>query len=157
MSDPSTAHATFTVVRDYRAAPARVWRAFAELDQKQRWFGEPGGDHVMDFSVGGEEVSRGVYDGTGFVTRVRYLDLVPERRIVHAYTMDKVPPDQLKVEGAGRRISASLQTIELAPTDEGCRVTLTEQGVFLDNLDQVALREHGTRWLLDQIAVVVED
>lgn len=152
MTDRTTAHATFTVVRDYKARPGRVWTAFADLDQKRRWFGGPDAGHTMDFRVGGEEICDGVHEGARYHTRVEYLDIVPERRIVHAYTMDMSRPG----ETSARRISASLQTLEFEAADGGCRLTLTEQGVFLDGLDTVAQREHGTRWLLDQIAPLVE-
>lgn len=157
MTDRTTAHATFTVTREYKAAPARVWGAFSDLDRKRRWFGGPDGDHTLDFRVGGKEIARGVHEGMGYLTRIDYLDLVPDSRIVTAYTMDSMTADEMAAGGEGRRISASLQTIELQAVDGGCRLTLTEQGVFLDNLDQPADREHGTRWLLDNLATVVEN
>ena len=48
------------------------------------------------------------------------------------------------------RISVSLATIELHPAGKGTRMVVTEQGVFLDGLDQPAQRKHGTELLLAQ-------
>ena len=45
-----------------------------------------------------------------------------------------------------------MATIELTPADQGTMLTVTEQGVFLDGLDTVAQREHGTRVLIEQLA-----
>jgi uncharacterized protein YndB with AHSA1/START domain len=39
VSDRSTNHATFVIERTYEAAPARVWRAWADPEEKLRWFG----------------------------------------------------------------------------------------------------------------------
>ncbi|HRO04147.1 MAG TPA: hypothetical protein PLS69_11145 [Terricaulis sp.] len=41
MTDPSTTHATFVIERHYKAAPARVFAAFADAKQKAKWFGGP--------------------------------------------------------------------------------------------------------------------
>jgi hypothetical protein len=50
-----------------------------------------------------------------------------------------------------RRISVSLQTIELRPEGKGTRLKLTEQGAFLDGYDDAGSREHGTRELLEAL------
>jgi hypothetical protein len=44
---------------------------------------------------------------------------------------------------------------EFEPAAEGTRLTLTEQGVFLDGHDTVAQREHGTRELIEGLAKAV--
>ena len=62
MPDRSTQFATFTVERDIAFPPAAVFRAFADIDAKRRWFGDPGGtdiEHALDFRVGGLEHSSG--------------------------------------------------------------------------------------------------
>ncbi len=51
----------------------------------------------------------------------------------------------------GQRISVSLATVEFDPAGAGTRLTYTEQGAFLDGGDTGAIREHGTRELLDQL------
>ena len=66
--------------------------------------------------------------------------MVPNERIVYAYEMSL----------DDRKISVSLATIELAPTQTGTRLVLTEQGAFLDGNDDGS-RERGTNYLLDQL------
>jgi len=64
-----------------------------------------------------------------------------EDSIVFAYTMAR----------DGTTISASLATVEMAPAGTGTRLTLTEQGAFLDGRDKVEHRETGWRALLDTL------
>jgi uncharacterized protein YndB with AHSA1/START domain len=136
-------HNTFVIERDYPASPERVFAAFADPAAKVRWFGDPGQanpDHVVDFRVGGTESLQGKAPdgGSVFTYDARYQDIVANERIVYSYemTMD------------GRRISVSVATVELLAHDDGTRLILTEQGVFLDGLDTNAFREQGTTELL---------
>jgi hypothetical protein len=46
----------------------------------------------------------------------------------------------------------SLATVEFEATGSGTRLTLSEQGVFLDEGDKVEFREEGTQALLDGLA-----
>jgi uncharacterized protein YndB with AHSA1/START domain len=71
-----------------------------------------------------------------------YLDIVPERRIVLAYTMTV----------GDKRISVSLATVEIAPSGEGTRLVYTEQGAFFDGADGTKRRESGCRTLLERLA-----
>jgi hypothetical protein len=48
-------------------------------------------------------------------------------------------------------ISVSLTTIELVAEGDRTRLTLTEQGAFLDGYDDAEQREHGTAMLLDAL------
>jgi len=151
VSDRSTEHATFAIEREYPAAPARVWRAWADAEEKRRWFGPPEKhehehEHELDFRVGGRErlVVRAA-DGARYTFESRFQDIVEGQRIVHTYEMHR---DQT-------RISVSVATIELVPAGAGTRLTLTEQGVFLDGHDTNAAREHGTRELLDALATAL--
>ena len=64
---------------------------------------------------------------------------MPDRRIVLAYTMAV----------GGRRISASLATVEIVAEGDGTRLTFTEQGAFFEGSDGAALREKGWLALLD--------
>ena len=50
-----------------------------------------------------------------------------------------------------RKISVSLATMELTAEGEGCRVKVTEQGLFLDGYDDAGSRERGTAFLLDRL------
>jgi hypothetical protein len=46
--------------------------------------------------------------------------------------------------------------VEIEPDGDGTRLTLTEQGVYLDGLDTSAAREHGTNVLMDTLGALVE-
>jgi len=144
-SSGSTQHATFVIERSYEAQPARVWRAWADPEQKRRWFGprelaRP--DYELDFRVGGgERMTVHTPDGTPYTFDARYQDIVEGERFVHTYSMYR----------GEQRISVSVATVELEPDGAGTKLTLTEQGVFLDGLDTAEEREHGTRELLDAL------
>jgi uncharacterized protein YndB with AHSA1/START domain len=145
MSDRTVEHGTFVLDRTYNAAPARVFRAFADPEHKSRWFGNTGSDdpRTMDFRVGGaESMSGSIPDGPSYRYDAVYQDIVENERIVYTYDMHL----------EGRRISVSVATVELLPDGERTRLILTEQGVFLDGLDQPAMREKGTGDQLDKLA-----
>jgi len=50
MSNRSATHSTFVIERDYDAAPARVFAAWADVNAKGQWFG-PGDEqeHELEF------------------------------------------------------------------------------------------------------------
>ena len=66
---------------------------------------------------------------------------MPDRRLVYAYEMHI----------DDRKISVSLATLELQPAGDGTRLTVTEQGAFLDGYEDAGSREHGTGLLLDRL------
>ena len=150
MSDRSTTHATFVIERTYDAQPSRVWRAWADPDEKLRWFGpqelrKP--EHELEFRVGGlERMTVKAPDGALYTYVARFQDIVEGQRFIHTYEMYR---DEA-------RISVSVATVELVAEGAGTRLTLTEQGAFLDGLDTPAEREHGTRELLDTLAAALE-
>ena len=145
-------HASFSVERTYPVEPARVFHAFEDQDAKRRWFVEGEGFEVYsyssDFRVGGREESRFQFLGNDQVPAAPmgndtvYLDIVPDERIVIAYSMTM----------AGRPFSASLATMEFEPVPEGTRLVYTEQAAFLEGSDGPELREQGVRQLLEALA-----
>jgi uncharacterized protein YndB with AHSA1/START domain len=149
MTERTATHATFSIERVYDAKPARVFAAFANTKEKEAWFHGPEewgpNVHEMDFRVGGREINRGGPPGEMHAFDALYWDIVPNERIVYSYDM------HLK----DKRISVSLTTIELKPHGTGTRLVFTEQGVYLDGWDNPAMREEGTKGLLDALGAYV--
>ena len=146
MTERSSVHDTFVIDRHFKAAPGRVFHAFADREAKAKWFGGPDmkrEDEVFEFREGGRESVVSVLgDGTRFGYYVTYTDIVPGERIVYTYEMTM----------NGQRISVSVATIELRAAGGGTDFTLTEQGVYLDGLDNSAQRKQGTEDLMDALA-----
>jgi uncharacterized protein YndB with AHSA1/START domain len=146
-SGRSVVHASFAIERRYKAPPARVFAAWSDPKAKSAWFHGPDErsreNLELDFRVGGKEHAAGVAkDGTVHTYDAVYLDIVPDQRFILTYWMH--------INAAP--ISASLQTVELAADGAGTRLIFTEQAAFLDGYDDAGSREHGTRWLLEQLA-----
>lgn len=144
MTERSIAHGDFTVERMYPASPARVFAAWSNPDIKRRWFGTPEKDnpaHIFEFKVGGREYNEGKVGDDTYTFDVRYYDIVPDTRIVYAYDMHL----------NGKRISVSVASVEFKPDGQGTHMIVTEHGAFLDGLDNVAQRETGTQYLMDQL------
>jgi len=145
-------HGSFSIERTYPATPARVFRAFADEEAKRRWFVEGDGfevhSYTADFRIGGFERSRFQFLGNDAVPPTPmgndtvYLDIIPDERIVIAYSMTM----------KDRPISASLATIELTAAGGGTRLLYTEQAAFFEGGDGPELRETGCRELLEHLA-----
>lgn len=141
-------HDSLRIERDYDATPARVFAAWADPAARDRWFvtGEGwSGTYQHDFRVHGRESGRFRFnDGPEITNETVYHDIVPDRRIVFAYTMGRTD---------GGPFSFSLATVELSPAGEGrTRMVFTEQLAMLAEGDTAAGREHGWRILLDRLA-----
>ena len=151
MTDRTIEHAGFTIERRYRAAPERVFAAWADPAAKARWFGGPeeweAGPHELDFREGGREsASGGPKGGPTNSFRAIYWEVVPNERIVYTYELliDEV------------RSSVSLVTVELQRDGEGTRLTFTEHGAFFDGLEDPDVRRGGWGPLLDALARELE-
>ena len=152
MQEPSVIHNTFVIERSYPVRPERVFSAFADPAKKRRWFGVEGKEAAMEqfemeFRVGGAERARyrfkegSPFPGVALASEGSYQDIVANRRIVIASTMAL----------GEKRISASLVTIELLPTDQGTDLICTHQGAFFEGADGPQMRGAGWRRLLDQL------
>jgi len=145
MSERSVSHGTFTVERQYPAHPAKVFGAWADAAAKAIWMDDPdfksdGSTADLDFRVGGHEHFSGLApDGTPYRYEALYHDIVPDNRIVYSYEM----------YAGDARASVSLATVEIVPDGHGSKLTYTEQGAFLDDIDQIEEREEGTNLILD--------
>jgi uncharacterized protein YndB with AHSA1/START domain len=156
MSNRTALHATFTLERDYPVPVAKVWEAFADPEVKQQWFG--GGEQFVDvkqhedFAVGGIATNEARFGPDGPLTQFRatYTDIIENERIVYTYDM--------WLDGV--HASTSLATIVFEESEDGTRLTLTEQGVHLDGVhgpgpEAAAGREQGTGDLLDKLGAVL--
>jgi uncharacterized protein YndB with AHSA1/START domain len=142
----SVVHDTFAIERTYPVAPDRVFAAWTTIEAKGHWFGneegiEVVGEHTLDFRPGGVEHFTAKAEGMTFEFTATYYDIVDNERIVWAYDMLM----------DGRRISASLATVEISGVAGGTKLVLTEQGAFLDGLDTNAARAEGTEQFLDNL------
>ncbi len=147
----SVVHASFTITRQWKASPARVFQAFADQQKKDAWFGG-GSDWTpvsrsFDFREGGREHAAGRWK-TGMVSRFdcTYLDIVEpvaggEGRIIYSYVMHL----------DDRKISVSQASVELFAEGGGTKLVLTEYGDYLDGYDDAGSREHGTNFLMDAL------
>jgi uncharacterized protein YndB with AHSA1/START domain len=143
----SVTHDTFVIERHYPVPPAKVFAAWADPAAKAKWFAGPdewqSTGHELDFRVGGLETVAGGHAGGGpvFTYRARYCDIVPDERIVHTYEMYQ----------DDARLSVSVATVEFRKDGNGTHLVYTEQGAYLDGLDSVGSRRHGTGELLDAL------
>jgi uncharacterized protein YndB with AHSA1/START domain len=180
MTARSVTHDTFTIERTYPAAPSRVFAAFASAEAKAIWgdtgdvespegdagdvespegdagdvespegdagdVESPEGDasaEEFDFRVGGRERFGFRWSGTTYRYDALYYDIVPDQRIVYSYEM----------YANDARISVSVTTVEIAKSGDGTALTYTEQGAYLDDLDQPRLRQEGLTEMLDGLA-----
>jgi uncharacterized protein YndB with AHSA1/START domain len=145
MPERSVIHNTFVIERNFPATVQRVFAAFSDPVKKRRWFAE--GDEFkvesfdLDFRVGGHERSQFLVQGMVCTNDSVYLDIVPERRIVFAYTMTL----------GEKRISSSQSTVELLPTANGTDLVFTEQAAFFEGADGPQMRQDGWTKLLGNL------
>lgn len=131
MQEPSVVHNNFVIERNYPKPPKTVFSAFADKGKKQRWYAARETKDVqefeLDFRVGGiERLKYKLKPGTPVAGMVitnegRYEDIVPDRWIVTATTMDLNE----------KRILVSLLTAEFLETANGTDLILTHQGIYL--------------------------
>jgi uncharacterized protein YndB with AHSA1/START domain len=146
MGESATVHATITFERIVPATADRVFAAYADVDDRKKW-GAPSDNTALiydqaDFREGGEDVFRcGSKSNPNIQGTTRYLDVAVNRRIVSSETICL----------DGRRLCASLTTLELDPDGDHTKLKSTIQLVSFVGQDMVRGYENGTNASLDNL------
>jgi len=156
MSDGAVTHATFTVERSFKAAPARVFEALSDPAIKRQWFAASDHNQLIDFESdfrpGGIQHLHYKFGDASPFPGVSLTDdgiiqaIVPGSRVVVTSRMSI----------GGAPMSVSLTTFELVPNNEGTDLICTNQVAFFENADGPVMREQGWRVLLDKLGEVLE-
>ncbi len=148
MTRHAVVHNTIVFERRFLVPPEKVYAAWSDAAQRVRWH-FPGDDSWelaefdQDFRVGGHERSLfGPKGAPRLREEGRFLDIVPNERIVSAGTMHE---DDL-------RISITLCTVELAADGDGTLLKLTDQSAFLDGRERPDERRSGWGAVLERLA-----
>ncbi len=147
----SIKHSSFVIERRFEHDIALVYRAWVDPAAKARWFSGPPDKWIeevreMDVRVGGRDRLVGKFvDGSESRFESQYLDVVPERRLVYVYEM----------HWQGKKISASLASVEFVLAGKGTKLVLTEQHAFLDGYEDGGSRERGTLSLIDHLGAAL--
>jgi len=153
MTHLSVFHSTFVIEREFSARAEKVFAAFSNPAKKRRWMGgDDQGFQIesfeMDFQVGKFERWRFRFQGGPVIrTDICYQDIVPNRRIVFVYTMTF----------GDKCLSSSQTTVEFLSTEKGTTLVFTEQGAYFDNPESGKGREEGTRALMNQLEIEVQN
>jgi uncharacterized protein YndB with AHSA1/START domain len=146
MTERGVSHTTFVIERGYPAHPAKVFAAWADGAAREIWMDDPdyksdGSKYELDFRVGGHERFSGITpDGGTYRYEGVIYDIVPDQRIVYSYEMYT----------DGDRGSVSLATVEILAEGSGTKLTYTEQGAFLDDIEKPEDRQK-LGWLFDNL------
>jgi uncharacterized protein YndB with AHSA1/START domain len=158
MEQPKVIHSTCVVERSFPKPPSAVFAALSEPEKVRQWYGA-GDNHeliefALRFAIGGTQ--RLTYrfkqghplQGLVLMNDGVFQDIIPNQRIVSASAMTL----------ADKRISASLVTFELLPTEKGTDLVCTHQGAFFEGSgpNPAKMREDGWNALMDKLLRVVE-
>lgn len=144
-------HDAITMERTYNASPARVFAAWESLEARLRWsipFPAAGAAYDQaEFRAGGLDIMRcGPKDDMRFLAHVRYLEILPDRRIVMA--------ESVAEDGTIR--AASLITVQFEPAGpkpaKATKQTVTMQISALDGTDMLDGYRSGWTAALDNLA-----
>lgn len=122
MTDISTDHGTFVVERMLDVPVLRVYSALADAKARAIW-GAPSDTAVFiydeaNFAVGGRDLARcGAKEDPRYRVETRYVDIVPERRVVSTETIHEL--DKL--------LATNITTLELFSDGQRTQVKVTVQ------------------------------
>jgi uncharacterized protein YndB with AHSA1/START domain len=139
-------HATITLQHSYSAPLERVFSDFADPVARARWSAPPQDALIYDeadFRVGGKDVFRcGPKGDPKFRGETRYLQIVPNARVVWSETLDM----------DGQRLAAALTTLDFEPTEDGTNLTVTVQVVSFVGPDMIHAYESGNKSVLKNLS-----
>ncbi len=152
MSPHDLAHDTIRLDRIYPHPPDRVFRAYAEVEERRRWSAPSDDEYVTfqrhDFRVGGvdeftcgrrEDAERG--DGA-FHGVTRYESIVVDQHIVFTERL---------TDAGGGLLAMSLVTFQVDAHDDGCRLTIIDQVTSFAGAGPIEGSRHGYGAMLDQL------
>lgn len=139
-------HATLVFERDIAVPVQRVFAAFADPVARASW-GTPSDTAVViydeaDFREGGEDRFRcGPRAAPNIHGTAKYLEIVVNQRVVYCETIDM----------DGRRLCASLTTLELMPNGDRTKLRSTTQLASFIGEDMIKGHEAGSSASLDNL------
>jgi uncharacterized protein YndB with AHSA1/START domain len=146
MALPTTLHTTLVFEREIPAPVEKVFAALADPIARAEW-GAPSDTAVViydeaDFRDGGQDRFRcGSKANPNIHGTTRYLDIVANRRVVSSET----------IAVDGKRLCASLTTLELMADGEKTRLKSTTQLASFIGEDMVKGHKTGTNASLDNL------
>ena len=146
MTTTDTLHATLVFERIVAAPTAAVFAAFADPMERSKW-GTPSDTAIViydetDFREGGQDCFRcGSKNNPKIHGVTRYLEIQLNRRIVSSET----------ITVGGKRLCASLNTLELTADGQHTRLKSTTQLVSFIGQDMVHGHTAGTNASLDNL------
>lgn len=135
---------TVDIARTFDAPAAAVFAAWSSEAAQREW-GDPGPDWQMRFdrfafAVGASDLCRfGPKGGPVYLNENRYLEIVPERRIVYATLLRH--DDVLTFAGT--------VAVVFEPVESGTRMRLVENGIYFDGRDDVEGHRQGWQAMLE--------
>lgn len=134
---------TLRVSRHFSASPEQVFDAWLDPKTASKWlFATPTGEIVrcdIDAKVGGKfTITR--RDGEDIDHTGEYVEIDRPRRLVFTFAVQKFSAEETRV------------TIDITPSDNGCDLTLTHEGVLPDWKSKT---EEGWTTILKQLAAAL--
>ncbi|MGC2110661.1 MAG: SRPBCC domain-containing protein [Candidatus Korobacteraceae bacterium] len=133
------------ITRHFDASPERVFDAWLDPESACKWlFATPSGQMTrveIDARVGGKFVIVERRDGEDVDHVGEYLEIDPPRRLVFSFAVPKYSSQSTRV------------SIDIAPAQAGCDLTLTHEGVLAEWADRT---QQGWSTILDGLAGTCE-
>jgi uncharacterized protein YndB with AHSA1/START domain len=144
-------HATITLEHSYPTPPERVFSEFADPSARARW-SAPSSDALIydeaDFPIDGRDTFRcGPKGDPKFRGETRYLDIVPNRRVISNETVDM----------DGQRLAVAPTTLDFELTDAGTKLTVTLQIVSFVGSEMIRSYESGSKSALKNLALHLDN